>query len=205
MRYDELRKVVQDLMQRQLERNISLLNEKGPEQGIDVSAWHNMRDFLSEGPDLFWQNMGAEQTEYDVARVAKLAHLSPKEREAHRAEILKLLHQGYQAFWDALEGRRKELDGIALPGGPEAGNGLPAGSLGLSGASAPVTTGKTVFEAVRAYVDEQKRAENWTDQTREKRERVVSRMLWKFPGSALRACGGSVFHAARSRGIGSMG
>ena len=34
---------------------------------------------------------------------------------------------------------------------------------------------------------------------------VVSRMLWKFPGGALRACEGSVFQAARSRGIGSMG
>ena len=35
--------------------------------------------------------------------------------------------------------------------------------------------------------------------------RVVSRMLWKFPGSVLRACEGSVFQAARSRGIGSRG
>ena len=34
---------------------------------------------------------------------------------------------------------------------------------------------------------------------------VVSRMLWKFLGDALRACEGSVFQAARSRGIGSMG
>jgi hypothetical protein len=34
---------------------------------------------------------------------------------------------------------------------------------------------------------------------------VVSRMLWKFPSGALRACEGSVFQAARSRGIGSMG
>ena len=34
---------------------------------------------------------------------------------------------------------------------------------------------------------------------------VVSRMLWKFPGGALRAFEGSVFQAARSRGIGSMG
>jgi AraC-like DNA-binding protein len=34
---------------------------------------------------------------------------------------------------------------------------------------------------------------------------VVSRMLWKFPGGALRACEGSVSQAARSRGIGSMG
>ena len=34
---------------------------------------------------------------------------------------------------------------------------------------------------------------------------VVSRMLWKFPGGVLRACEGSVFQAARSRGIGSMG
>jgi hypothetical protein len=35
--------------------------------------------------------------------------------------------------------------------------------------------------------------------------KVVSRMLWKFPGGALRACEGSVFQAAWSRGIGSMG
>jgi len=34
---------------------------------------------------------------------------------------------------------------------------------------------------------------------------VVSRILWKFPGGALRACEGSVFQAARSRSIGSMG
>ena len=34
---------------------------------------------------------------------------------------------------------------------------------------------------------------------------VVSQMLWKFPGGGLRACEGSVFQAARSRGIGSMG
>ena len=34
---------------------------------------------------------------------------------------------------------------------------------------------------------------------------VVSRMLWKFPGGVLRACEGSVFQAARSRGSGSMG
>ena len=34
---------------------------------------------------------------------------------------------------------------------------------------------------------------------------VVSRMLWKFPGVALRACEGSFFQAARSSGIGSMG
>ncbi|MBC7139768.1 MAG: transposase [Defluviimonas sp.] len=37
------------------------------------------------------------------------------------------------------------------------------------------------------------------------RTSVVSRMLWKFPGGALLACGCSVFQAARSRGIGSMG
>jgi DNA replication protein DnaC len=36
-------------------------------------------------------------------------------------------------------------------------------------------------------------------------DRVVSRMLWKFSGGSLRACEGSVFQAARSRGIGSMG
>ena len=34
---------------------------------------------------------------------------------------------------------------------------------------------------------------------------VVSRMLWKFPGGALRAREGFVFQAARSRGIGSRG
>jgi len=34
---------------------------------------------------------------------------------------------------------------------------------------------------------------------------VVSRMLWKFLGGALRACEGSAFQAARSRGMGSMG
>jgi len=34
---------------------------------------------------------------------------------------------------------------------------------------------------------------------------VVSRMLWKFPGSVLRACEGSVSQAARSRGMGSRG
>lgn len=34
---------------------------------------------------------------------------------------------------------------------------------------------------------------------------VVSRMLWKFSGDVLRACEGSVFQAARSRGIGSGG
>jgi len=34
---------------------------------------------------------------------------------------------------------------------------------------------------------------------------VVSRMLWKFPGGALRAFEGSFFQAARSRGIGSIG
>ena len=34
---------------------------------------------------------------------------------------------------------------------------------------------------------------------------VVSRMLWKFPSGALRACDGSLFQAARSRGMGSMG
>ena len=34
---------------------------------------------------------------------------------------------------------------------------------------------------------------------------VLSRKLWKFRGGALRACEGSVFQAARSRCIGSMG
>ncbi len=34
---------------------------------------------------------------------------------------------------------------------------------------------------------------------------LVSRKLWKFPGGALRACEGSVFQAARSRGMGSRG
>jgi len=34
---------------------------------------------------------------------------------------------------------------------------------------------------------------------------VVSRMLWKFSCGALRACDGSLFQAARSRGMGSMG
>lgn len=34
---------------------------------------------------------------------------------------------------------------------------------------------------------------------------VVSRMLWKFPCGVLRACEGSVFQAARSSGMGSMG
>jgi len=38
-----------------------------------------------------------------------------------------------------------------------------------------------------------------------KSARVVSRMLWKFPGGALRAFEGSFFQAARSRGIGSIG
>ncbi len=34
---------------------------------------------------------------------------------------------------------------------------------------------------------------------------VLSRILWRFPCGVLRACEGSVFQAARSRGIGSMG
>ena len=34
---------------------------------------------------------------------------------------------------------------------------------------------------------------------------VLSRMLWKFPGGALRACEGSFFQAARSRGSGLRG
>jgi hypothetical protein len=34
---------------------------------------------------------------------------------------------------------------------------------------------------------------------------VVSRMLWKFPGGALRACEGLGSQAARSRGMGAKG
>ena len=45
----------------------------------------------------------------------------------------------------------------------------------------------------------------WEDEPSSRHRLVLSRMLWKFPGGVLRACEGSVFQAARSRGIGSMG
>ena len=43
------------------------------------------------------------------------------------------------------------------------------------------------------------------DQRRMNATTVVSRMLWKFPGGALRACEGSGSQAARSRGMGAKG
>ena len=45
----------------------------------------------------------------------------------------------------------------------------------------------------------------WEDEPWSRHRLVLSRKLWKFPCGVLRACEGSVFQAARSRGIGLIG
>jgi hypothetical protein len=65
-----------------------------------------------------------------------------------------------------------------------------------------VPTGKEIHVILDNYATHKHaRVRDWLG----RHPRVVSRMMWKFPGSVLRTCEGSAFQAARSRGIGSMG
>jgi transposase len=77
---------------------------------------------------------------------------------------------------------------------------------GKSPLAMAIRYGLTRMKRLRPYLDHGVlELDNNTAERAMRSVAVVSRMMWKFPGSVLRACEGSVFQAARSRGMGSRG
>ena len=109
MRYDEIHAHVQRMLREDLAQRLDELTEKGHRATYTSDRFEDARALLAKGSDAHWENVGSEVVEALLGRFARTSGAPREEVDAHRPEILKLLHHGAVAVLEALEGRNKAI------------------------------------------------------------------------------------------------
>ncbi len=174
MRYEEIHSHVQKLLREDLARRIERMNASGPPPSNTPEKFAEVHTILEEGSDALWTRLGKNAADAQLARFAESSGVALAEVEAHRAEILKLLHIGTAAVLKAVEGRYDALNRFDLLGQPETPKASPEAAPGLLGPIQEDKPGEALSDVVDLYIREQVRVGAWVGGTHAKREAMLA-------------------------------
>ena len=177
MRYDEIRTIVQGVLQQTLQRTIARLDNQGPLHKYNPTAEENARSILSAGAEDYWEMVGPEEVERTLARVTAFSGRPRAEIEVSKADVLELFRTGMLAYWNAVDDHRKKLQSVDLITVPIMGQKDNLLHREVTNDST------TLAEVVALYIKEQDRIGAWVERTRAKQEATLG-VLVELVGSA---------------------
>ncbi|WP_054007018.1 site-specific integrase [Cypionkella psychrotolerans] len=178
MRYDEIRTIVQGVLQQTLQHTIARLDNQGPLHKYNPVAEDNARSILAAGAEDYWEMVGPEEVEKTLEKVASFSGRPRTEIEASKSDVLELFRTGMLAYWNAVDDHRKKLQSVDLTTGLH-----PRQKDAAIQQEQPDSDSRTLAEVVALYIKEQDGIGAWVERTRAKQEATLG-VLVELVGSA---------------------
>lgn len=170
MRYEDIRKHVQELLEAALERRIAQMQERGPETVFASPAAATTRDLLEEGAEAYWHTLGQEGQQRALKMFAAHRSLSEADVMANSKRILAELHRGLVAFTAELDRRKKNLSNYDFADAESAPVEKEDDKLRTIG-------GESLESVVRAYLLENRQIGAWASRTFAKKESTLQCLI----------------------------